>query len=780
VAAGLRTGWTGARDSAPFHGRLGGRPLLDGRHEARPLLDGRLGGRPLLGQQARYWRGPTSGARRALPSLCVTAVLAPLLALSAAAAEPEESLARYVPADVGLFIEGRQVADLLLPLAEPQAWLTLAELAGQPAAIEETSAWRLRIQQTVQMDPAEALSVLFSRQFAFVAEGPRRAQDAVILCRPTAATKALLERWQAQPLPTAGRTSVYRLPARLGLALPAGLLMFGDDVPADGMFWYVLDFVDRGHGPALADDPVYRRLLARVPEKPDAVLFARFGSRSRPAPPTSRATVAPATPPTSAPASASTSSPATAQAAQPASVPASMPPTATGPSRSLPELPGPLRGASNILLALHRGDGLLHFSAVGDAAARQSNGDTGLKALIERLPERTLFACGLHLDYPGLLRALEALPERSVLRVAFKLRESSAVQKLVEALGSATCLAVGTVEPASRTVAAPPVPAAAVLVAARQPQVVAAEADALSQATVSLCNLLALTVGSQRPLPAIAKVPLGDVEASVLDLSDLLREQPGGAAVAELHVCWALDGDVLIIASHLDWLRQILAARRGQGPTLAALLSLSRRAVTASSETILAVQSGAIADLGNRWLSYIEQHAPQALQEDWWRKRQPGGDNIRLGIQVTEVPERKRLRVTSVAAHAPADGVLRPGDEITGCNGRPFATSQPVGDMRTGMLERPNARWIDVSFERSGAALFRRVPLPFADPVQTLRRVIAVGQIAQRVLYHDDAPDEGGARGFLTVELRPPQPVPSSAPTTGPTSAPATAPAARP
>ena len=151
---------------------------------------------------------------------CILIVFAAALTTSGAAVAADESAARFVPADVGLFIEGRRVSDLLLPLTEAQAWLTLAELGGQPASPKEIIEWRLRIRQTIRMDPAEALNTLFAEQFAFVAEGVGRAQDAVVLCRPVAKTRTLLEYWEARPLPTAGRTSLYRLPNRVGLALP--------------------------------------------------------------------------------------------------------------------------------------------------------------------------------------------------------------------------------------------------------------------------------------------------------------------------------------------------------------------------------------------------------------------------------------------------------------------------------------------------------------------------------------------------------------------------------
>ncbi|GAG02899.1 unnamed protein product, partial [marine sediment metagenome] len=42
-------------------------------------------------------------------------------------AQDAESLARLVPADVGLFVEARGADDLLVPLTEEQVWITLAE-----------------------------------------------------------------------------------------------------------------------------------------------------------------------------------------------------------------------------------------------------------------------------------------------------------------------------------------------------------------------------------------------------------------------------------------------------------------------------------------------------------------------------------------------------------------------------------------------------------------------------------------------------------------------------
>lgn len=630
----------------------------------------------------------------------------------------DESLARAVPADVGLFLELRQAEDLLTPLVEPQVWLTLAELAGQPAALKETEQWSQRVEQTVKMSPAEAIRALFAQRVAFVSESLRNTQDAVILCRPASPPRELIGRWQARPLPTTGRTSVYRLPYNVGLAAYQDLLVFGDTL-SHGLFDRIIQSLEGKAPIALADDPDYQRLLARVPPDPDGVLFARL------------------TP--AAGASADTQA-----AEEPETLPAGPP---------LPELPRLLRDSKNVLLALHREDRVLRLSAVGDANGVAQSRDGSLTDLVANLPQETLLAWAGHVDYPGLIRAAAHLAERSALRVAFQLQEPlGTMQRLTEALNSSTCLAIGTVMPETRLVPAPPLPAAAVLITARDPAA-AAEWSSLFHNTVDVYRLLSLKAGAPPRLPPIETITLAGREVERLDLSSLVSPTPEQTPLGELHLSWAFDGGVLIIATHSDWLRQVLEARQGRAPQLQAVLELSRPPAARQQDTIFVVQSGALADLGSLWLSYVEMTAPRVLDEGWWRNYQPGGE-VRLGIQVAVDPEGHRLRVLSVMPSGPADGVLKPGDDILGCNPRRFATSQPVQEIKRGLTRRPNARWLDLLVERDRVVRVKRIPLPFVDPIEVLRRIVAIGRVVQRVVYLDDVPDAAGFRGYLTLELR--------------------------
>jgi hypothetical protein len=67
--------------------------------------------------------------------------------------------------------------------------------------------------------------------------------------------------------------------------------------------------------------------------------------------------------------------------------------------------------------------------------------------------------------------------------------------------------------------------------------------------------------------------------------------------------------------------------------------------------------------------------------------------------------------------------------------------------------------------------------LPFVDPVRVLQRFVAVGAVAQRLVYWDDVSDGGGPRGFLTIQLPPPSamPPPATQPASQPTTMPTTA-----
>lgn len=677
---------------------------------------------------------PPRTQRRVLAPACEVAVparraqrqgRAPLLIAVALAAvampdanASDDSLARHVPADIGLFVELRRGEDLLLPLAKPDLWLALAELTGQPADRQESSEWRQRVEQTIGMSPEEAVHTLLAQRVAFAAESWRGSQDAVILCRPPESPRELLKRWAAQPLPTAARATVYRLPNSVGVALLDDVLIFGDQA-SPTIFPQVLRSSPEGGTARLADDPIYRRLLERVPAEPDGVLFVRLKRTSAAAP------AAPA-------------------ATEPTTRPANLP------------LPRPLADSDNVLLALHRKGKLLHLTAVGDAPARERpSPDEAADLLVDRLPARTLLAWSLRVDYAELGSSVDALPERHLLRIVKKVHErSGAIERLTRALDTRVAVALGVVDAPPGDAPAPPTPAVALLVSLRDPRVAEDEWRTLFHATIGVYKLLSLRRPGPREDLSLSTLVLGDRVAEQVDFSPVLRAALGPGPLDALHMSWVVDDDVLILASHSDWLRQIVSARRQSAGRLADSLEAVRPTETAGRESVLIAQPGPMGDLADAWLEFLASHFPMALDEEWWRRYQPDGGRVRLGLQVIPDPEQSRLSVQGVVPGSPAAGVIQPGDVILGVSRRRFATTQPVEEIQRAVENRPNARWVDLLVERDHAVRVRRVPVPFVDPVQLLQRFSAIGEFVQRVTYAEGASAQGEPLGQLTIELR--------------------------
>jgi PDZ domain len=210
----------------------------------------------------------------------------------------------------------------------------------------------------------------------------------------------------------------------------------------------------------------------------------------------------------------------------------------------------------------------------------------------------------------------------------------------------------------------------------------------------------------------------------------------------------------LIFATEPAWLNRILAQRRSGPSKLTERFASARPAVSAESQSLLIADGDRVKTLAGDWLDYLKAAAPEMLKSDWWKTSPPPGGRVRVGVDVDQNSQDRVLTVRSVAAGEAADGRLRVGDVITGCNGKPFATTQPISEYRAGLKQRPHFNRFDLLIERGGSRMAVSLPLPLLDPIQTLRRIAAVGEIVARVVYHEDWSDPAGPRGHVTIELR--------------------------
>jgi hypothetical protein len=544
------------------------------------------------------------------------------------------------------------------------------------------------------------------------------------LCRPAANTDVdqLTKSWNATGREDRGPVRVFDLRDGIGLGVHNRDLVFGDGQREDGMFAHVMKQIAAGNGAPLSSDAAFVALRQRVPQRADGILFVRLGM------------------------------------AAPVVVPTSMPssqPSGVKRLRARAALPGPFRGASNIMVALQRDHHLLHFTAVGDGKfdAPKRRGD--VLAQLNRLPARTLFAWGGYVDFKDLLTAADDLPERSLARVILNLQnQSPSVDRWSSAVGPGACIALGVV-PADGGQAIPPIPAMGLIMSSRLPKQAFDAWTETVETALSVYNLLSMSPRFNLPaLESVHDERIVDCDARVLDLAPAISRFLDTPSLAGTALCWAMDDDALIVATHRDWLRQMLEARKGRGSTLSDALLITQKPIDVATGTIVLAQTGPIADLCKYWLAHIERTAPYMLEEQWWRQRQPGGAGIHLGISGRERADDKALSIERVSPDGPAAGFIKPGDQIVGVNHGMFATSQPVREFVDGVAARPNARWVDVEIKRAGQRIVVRVPLPFVHPIDVLRRLVAIGGITQRVVYHDDAPSKEGPRGFVTIELR--------------------------
>lgn len=677
----------------------------------------------------------------------------------------DDSLTNQVPASAGFFAELRNGTDLLTPLSDPQIWALLAELAGQPAGVEEATVWRDQIKQTVRMEPAEAIRTLFAQRVAFVGRGPGQSQDAVVLCRPAPDLPAegWPGRWQAKPLGGYANPKTFQLSGNIGVSVVKDVLLFGDVLAPDATFKQIVEFASNGKPElSLAASPDFKALLARAPKDPEGLMFLRIGGRSAPAPASAPATTV-----------------AETQPGQSAAV-----------ERGGLDFPGSLHGARQVLLGLRREGRWLDLTIVGDARAattQPASQAAGPAWLTAKLPADVVVAWEGDVRMRDLMASVEALPERNVLRAAYKLQQQQQlIEPVLEVLQDHACIAVGWVtppatasqpapaavggpesQPGSQPTSAPamiPLPALAALVPVKNGELAWERVADLVEASATVLDFLALAAGG-KPLSRERDQDIDGQPVHVLDLTRVLS--PEAARYYELQLCWTIHNETLIVSSHLGWLRSILAARTGRSSTIAD----SVPSWTAADRNRVLVQVGLLADAGDRWLTYIEKTYPAMMDENWWRswQQQPA----RLGVDVSADGERRQLLISRVIPDGPSDGLLYEGDVLLGVRSRRFATTQPIDEMKTFIDKRVHASYLDVLVERNRQTRVVRVPLPYFDPVRSLRRVVAIGRVFDRIAYADAIAADGFGTGRLGLELRAARPPiavkpPASAPVSQP------------
>lgn len=665
---------------------------------------------------------------------CLAASTAAQAPSSAPAERGATYLAQFVPADTGFYVEAAEAGDLLLGLAQPELWATLAEIAGQPAGAEDTTEWAQRVEQSLGMKPREAIRLLLANRVAFAAGSGENEQDAIILCTPTRPLNDYLKTWNASPLSHQGAAAVYRLRSGVGLALSGPIACFGDPRPAAGVFARVVQCLDGGSSERLSQQAAYRALLQRVPEAPAAILFARLDPMI----------IAPA--PTHDEGFGRSVS----------SAPSSQPFAGQPSLASVLPLPQSLRGSQHVLLAMHRDRSRLDFRVTGDAPPPAEDRPAFSPVVVA--PADCLLSWQGSIEYSEMLELGRTLPDRNVLRIALRILERTAgLYEFAQALGSSTALFIGAQRDDSAARGAPATPVIGIAIHLDDESTAERRLQTLSDAA-SVYNLLALNNGWPL-LEGVRALVLDGVAVQTLDLRPLWRGLPAERWISDVQLCWTIYDGALLVATSPQWMTHMIAARRAIGAGVSAAAQPGDSKVTVPQHGLY-LASGRLGRLARDWLDHFATQYPELLNESWWLERQPGLKNPQLGLIATQNTEQRWLEVTQVQPASPARGVLRPGDRIIGANGKRFASTQPAEEFRRGIQDRERAGWLELMIEREGQPFLRRIRLPFIDPAQLLRRLSAIGELVEQIAFVDQRDSEGYPTGLLTLELADHQPAP--------------------
>ncbi len=229
----------------------------------------------------------------------------------------------------------------------------------------------------------------------------------------------------------------------------------------------------------------------------------------------------------------------------------------------------------------------------------------------------------------------------------------------------------------------------------------------------------------------------------------------------------ALDG-WLVIALSPDHLRRIIDADRGLVPRLGDLAEVRTLATQrARPITIGFAQPALCAEVIHRWLAELEtqQDSPWRTILGAERPRSPARPRA-LGIGMRTQQRPGRVTVARVYPGTAAHGLLRPGDEIFGADGRLLALAEPNADLRGLIRAKGGQGSITLRVWRDSEYVDVDVPLqpPVADvrrspAVEALDRLARLGVDLRYSAYTVLAsrPDYYVAR--LAVGFEPPDPV---------------------
>jgi hypothetical protein len=611
-------------------------------------------------------------------------------------------------------VEVRDLSEVQKVFQHLGIWNTVRKLAEEDSLAATSQPWPRTSEQYLGLTPDRAIHLFLGRRTALIATESSQWQGGVVLAELEQPTTLgpWLKRWRAKSLADEGSVRRYELTGGVLLAVRDATLAFGPAGDTEGLWARTVLLMAGRRGPTLAARSEVAALRSRM----------------------------------------STGFPILTYVAWPEGDP-----TAFAGCRRL--LVGASVSPTGISCEFH---GQRPPSA---EAASQID-----LAWLRELPRSTLAARSASFSFDSFLRQPRGWigpqqdPVVSLLLRGF-LTEGKQADSPRPELESGYCLIFGHDRPSSLGC---DLPAVTLICRGRETQ---AYADRLDRTFGFLAMLLAkgTLAPTETPPPKVETETCEGVALRHLEIGPLLAKRTGLSFLDHLDVCWASDGERLILSSSMVHAREIVlasagkTARLGDDPDMAALLPAD-----VDDERLTEwwfAKGSRIAEMLSNWRDYLEREQPQALTAQWWRSwaAQQSTHRTRLGVGLAaDKKNPRRAVVKELARGSPAIRHLRIGDVIIGVEGAPLATTQPAQEVADRYGSRADDLRFDLDIIRAGKAIKVTVAVPTDtpldlgdfDPVRGLDQWTTLARCARTaaVYVYGGAPDRLDARILIHWE----------------------------
>ncbi len=661
---------------------------------------------------------------RLISSALVPVLVAPVLA-DAPRAEPPAPLARFVPADTGVFVEFRRLDRLQKQLRDLNAW-RLAELfTTKSGAADRWPDWAAVISTNFGISTDDALAHLFAGQAALAAPNWHRLRHGVILLRPP--DPSIIQRLTAPEQviatePRGKRATLYQTRRGLWLATDGRVMVVSQQAEATEFFQEVIALLGGAREPNLADQPAYVGQVRQLGS--DCAGHVYFAS-----------------------------------------------PMGDG-GGCFPSLRW---GVIGIHVRERRVDFIIR-GQLEQARDRIYRPPVDIDRLM-RLPISTLCTWGTSVNWPAIRERLSRETETlGTLSGALPVPQE-ALSGWLAGLGPRVIVVWG-----QGVREANDLPQVAVLIESPD---AAGAAEGLDDAIAAF--LKDRPSHDEGPgLPGLARDEYAGTTVSRLAYTTSRPATDGSHAAAlwsRIQPSYApLDG-WLVIGLHADHVRTIIDADRGLVPRLRDAPDLGLAVRQRARVTTLSVcQPALCAQIVRRWLGDFADN-----RDSFWRlllsSDVTGAERPKrsLGIGMSVQQKPGRVCVSRVYADTPADEKLLAGDEILAINGRVLSMDHPNADLRRLVQGFPEGRPLVLRVRRQDALIDVELtlspPAPSTPAIgEMLEQLARFGEDLHYATFTVSAsrPDHYIAR--LTLGFAGETSVPVSPVTSQPTTVPATTP----